>query len=80
MSIFGRKIKEEEKLQESTTPTYFSWDQSATGKWSDEDMKWLRDEHPAEMVDPLWNSGRGVQSFALFELVSHGNYRKAGVK
>ncbi len=55
----------------------YDWSVSATGQWGDEELPWLRDENPELMVEPLWDAGIGVQSFALFELVAHGNYQKA---
>jgi hypothetical protein len=64
-------------MPEKDGPRFYDWSVSATGQWGDEELPWLRDENPELMIEPLWNAGGGVQSFALFELIAHGNYQKA---
>jgi len=64
-------------MENKSKPQFLDWSISATNQWSDEEMSWLRNENPSEMVEPLWGAGRSVQNFALMEMVAHGNYRKA---
>jgi hypothetical protein len=64
-------------MSENIGPKFYDWSVSATGEWGDEELSWLRDENPELMVESLWDAGISVQSFALFELVAHGNYQKA---
>lgn len=56
----------------------YDWKDSATGDWSPETgLNRLRDDSPENLADWLWEQGSVVQATAAFELMAHGNPRKA---
>ena len=57
----------------------YGWDESATGEWSPETGLYrLRDDTPIYLAKWLWESGGApAQMTATFELMAHGNLRKA---
>ncbi|KKU63912.1 MAG: hypothetical protein UX86_C0015G0002 [Candidatus Amesbacteria bacterium GW2011_GWC1_47_15] len=71
------KIHSMAEKKDGKGPKFYSWNESATGQWSDEELIRLRDDNSSELAEALWSPGRAVQRFALFELVAHGNYQKA---
>ncbi len=76
-SIMFKRRKEEEPQPQ--TPIFYGWGESATGNFGDDELLRLRDEHPSEIAQALWNPGRFVQTQALYELLAHGNPRKAAM-
>lgn len=56
----------------------YGWDTSATGSWSVESgLHKLRDDAPEDLAEILWAWGIHVQNTAMYELIAHGNPRKA---
>ena len=57
----------------------YPWDVSSTGKYKAEDLKVIRDYPASELARSVWVLGKAAEQAAVFELMYHGNHRKAAM-
>lgn len=65
------------KVASEQGPKILPWSQSATGAFGEDELQRLRDEHPEDTAEAVWNPGSYVQFCAVCELLAHGNVQKA---
>lgn len=74
--MFRRGEKEKVRNQNRR---FYRWEESYTKAFDKQELIRLRDEHPADLAQAPRPSGTDLQMLALYELLAHGNQRKAAM-